>query len=84
MTESDLIRDILVTCSRGDVRLFRRNAGIAWQGTIIEQTEHILVLRQPHAVRLGIPGMSDLDGWSDVELRNAAPSGRVVFSRYVM
>lgn len=64
MAESDLRREILLGVSNGDARLFRVNAGVAWQGQIIEQTRERLVLLHPRAIRLGVEGLSDLIGWS--------------------
>jgi hypothetical protein len=52
--------------SRGDTRVFRQNAGVAWQGKIIEQSPSRLVLAYPRAIRLGSPGMADLGGLTSV------------------
>ena len=65
MTEADLLSAIQLECSRGECRLFRANAGLAWQGEIIQHTKNHLILGHARAIRLGIPGMSDLIGWSD-------------------
>lgn len=54
----------MLTCSRGNVRLFRVNAGIAWAGKIVERTPRKLVLLDYHPVKLGPTGISDLIGWS--------------------
>jgi hypothetical protein len=62
--ESALYNDILGEFSHGDTRLFRVNAGFAWQGKVIEQSPSRLVLAYPRAIRLGAPGLSDLLGWS--------------------
>ena len=64
MTESDLLRAIVLELSNGDVRLFRSNAGVAWQGIVIRQNAYELVLKNPRPVRLGVPGMADLTGWA--------------------
>jgi hypothetical protein len=63
VSESDLYPQILAAHSRANVRLFRQNAGLAWQGSIIEQSPHRLVLAHPRPVRLGVPGFSDLGGF---------------------
>jgi hypothetical protein len=52
--------------SRGPTRVFRQNAGIAWQGKIIDQSPSRLVLAYPRAIRLGSPGMADLGGLTSV------------------
>lgn len=62
--ESALLAEILTTHSRGDVRLFRINAGHAWSGTIVHRTARIITLRDYHPVRLACEGFADLAGWS--------------------
>ena len=64
MTESEILSRILLELSRGDTRLFRINAGVAWQGTVIERTPQRLVLARPYAIKLAAPGVSDLIGWT--------------------
>lgn len=66
MTESALYPQIMQAFSRGPTRVFRQNAGTAWQGKIIEQSPSRLVLAYPRAIRLGTPGMSDLGGITSV------------------
>ena len=63
-SERDIQTQILLKLSRGDTRLFRINAGTAWQGIVIEHTRDRLVLAHPRAVRLAAPGVSDLIGWA--------------------
>jgi hypothetical protein len=63
MSEGELLADILLNCSRGDARLFRTNAGIAWAGQIIERTAARLTLLNYHPVKLGPEGFADLNGW---------------------
>ena len=66
MTESHLYPQIMQAFSRGNTRVFRQNAGTAWQGKIIEQSPSRLVLAYPRAIRLGTPGMADLGGLTSV------------------
>lgn len=66
MTESALYPQIMQAFSRGPTRVFRQNAGTAWQGKIIEQSTSRLVLAYPRAIRLGSPGMADLGGLTSV------------------
>lgn len=66
MTESALYPQIMQAFSRGSTRVFRQNAGVAWQGKIIEQSASRLVLAYPRAIRLGSPGMADLGGLTSV------------------
>lgn len=63
MTESELLVQVLLACSRGDARLFRSNAGLAWQGRIISQTPTSLVLAYPRPIKLMAEGFSDTCGF---------------------
>ena len=64
-SERDTQAAILLALSHGPTRLLRINAGVAWQGTVIERTQHRLVLARPYAIRLAAPGVSDLLGWTE-------------------
>ena len=75
MSETALYGEIMAELSRGHTRLFRSNAGFAWQGTVIEQTPQRLVLKDPRPIRVGVTGMSDLIGWSPTVLPN---NGRII------
>jgi hypothetical protein len=68
VSESSLYAEILAAHSKGNTRLFRQNAGFAWQGQVIEQTPTRLVLLHPRPIRMGVPGMSDIAGWTTVEI----------------
>ena len=79
-SERDTQTSILLALSHGQTRLLRINAGVAWQGTVIERTEHRLVLARPYAIRLAAPGVSDLIGWTQgrfVAIEVKASRGRV-------
>ncbi len=80
-SERDTQTSILLELSHGPTRLLRINAGVAWQGTVIERTEHRLVLARPYAIRLAAPGVSDLIGWTEggrfVAVEVKGPRGRV-------
>ena len=66
--EGDLIREIQLICSHGDVRLFRNQVGEAWQGTTITTPEGIL-LKHPRRIQFGLAkGSSDLIGWKAVAI----------------
>ena len=78
--ERDIQSAILLALSHGPTRLLRINAGVAWQGTVIERTQHRLVLARPYAIRLAAPGVSDLIGWTHgrfVAIEVKGPRGRV-------
>jgi hypothetical protein len=71
VSESDLYPAIIGAYSNGDTRIFRVQAGLFWAGQVIEHTATRLILANPRAVKIGVPGMSDLIGWT----RDAAPEG---------
>ena len=79
--ERDIQSAILLALSHGPTRLLRINAGVAWQGTVIERTPQRLVLARPYAIRLAAPGVSDLIGWTEggrfVALEVKGPRGRI-------
>lgn len=68
MTERDIQTAIQLACSRDGIRLFRANAGFAWQGRVVEQTPTRLVLAYPRPIKLMAPGCADLIGWRAVEI----------------
>jgi hypothetical protein len=71
LSESDLIAQILLAHSHGDTRLFRLNAGRAWQGQIVSQSSTRLILSPYYPIKLGPEGISDLVGWSRAALFTA-------------
>lgn len=66
MSETKLYSEIIGELSHGHTRLFRNNAGMAYQGRVLERTPQRLILSPWYPVRLGAEGMSDLIGWSPV------------------
>ncbi len=66
MSESDLYAEIIGSYSNGATRVFRQNAGMAYQGRVLERTPHRLILAPWYPIRLGIAGMSDLGGLTSV------------------
>ena len=64
MSERDTQTSILLELSRGPTRLLRINAGVAWQGRVLQHNRDLLVLENPRAIRLAAPGVSDLLGWT--------------------
>lgn len=69
MTESELLAEVLLAVSRDNVRLFRSNAGLAWQGRVLEQTPTRLVLAYPRPIKLLAPGFHDTVGWRSIEIQ---------------
>lgn len=90
MREMDLLRSILLACSRGPVRLFRQNVGTGWVGkstrfsraaTVVVQPGDVLI-RNARPLEAGLcKGSSDLIGWGPggrfVALEVKTPTGRV-------
>ena len=72
MSETQLYNDILAAHSRGNTRLFRINAGMAYQGRIIEQTPGRLILAPWYPMRLAAEGISDLLGWTTMAVAGDA------------
>ena len=64
-SERDTQTSILLALSHGPTRLLRINAGVAWQGTVLQHNRDLLVLAHPRALRLAAPGVSDLIGWTE-------------------
>ena len=67
-TEKTLLNDILLACSRGCVRLFRANAGVAWIGKITGRTPTSITIENPRAFHGMIEGFPDLVGWRSVTI----------------
>ena len=64
-SERDIQSTILVALSHGPTRLLRINAGVAWQGSVLQHNRDLLVLAHPRAIRLAAPGVSDIIGWTE-------------------
>jgi hypothetical protein len=62
VSEAQLLADILLAHSRGNVRLWRQNSGTAWQGRIVSQDHSRLVLSPYYAIKLAPEGTSDIGG----------------------
>jgi hypothetical protein len=65
LSESALYGAILQEFSHGDTRLFRVNAGMAYQGKVVRRTPQTLILSPWYPIKLAVAGMSDIIGWSD-------------------
>jgi VRR-NUC domain len=66
MSERDIQNEIQKQLSRNETRLFRFNAGAAYQGRIVEQTPDRLILSPWYPIKLGATGISDLIGWTSI------------------
>lgn len=64
MSESDLYPAILAAHSRGPTRLFRQQSALAWAGKIVSRTATTITLLHPHAMKVGVPGISDIGGFT--------------------
>jgi hypothetical protein len=67
MSETKLYADILREYSRGTSRLFRFNAGMAYQGRVLERSADRLVLGPWYPIRMAPEGFSDLAGWTTID-----------------
>ena len=69
MSETDLYTEILSGHSRGPTRLLRINAGMAYQGRVIDRTPGRLILAPWYPIRLAAEGVSDLIGFTQEDDR---------------
>jgi hypothetical protein len=72
VSETQLYADILQAHSRGATRLLRINAGMAYQGRVLERTPNRLVLSPWYPIRLAAEGVSDLLGWTTINESSVA------------
>jgi hypothetical protein len=68
LTESALYPEIIAACSHGPTRVFRQQSALAWAGKVISRTATTITLAHPHAMKIGVPGISDLGGLTAVEV----------------
>lgn len=89
--ESNLVQRILRQFSVGDVRLFRRNAGMGWAGkaerytttrTVVIRPEDV-VIRNARPLHAGDEGMADIDGCISVVITPEMVGQRVAVAVYV-
>lgn len=66
MGEREIQVDIQKELSHGETRIFRTNAGQAFQGQVVDRTPGRIILSPYYPIRLGVEGMSDLNGWTSV------------------
>ena len=64
MKESDLQRLIMIAASAEGHRLYRFNVGLGWVGDVVSKTAETITLRNYRPFKAGIPGISDLIGWT--------------------
>lgn len=65
LKESDIMRRIQVAATADpNVRLFRNNVGVGWQGRAHDNGNGSVVVMEPRRVKFGLcEGSSDLIGW---------------------
>lgn len=56
--------------SRPDIRLFRNNIGMAYQGRVVSKSENVIVIEQYRHIKYGLqnPGGHDLIGWKSITI----------------
>lgn len=68
-SERDTQNRILLTCSRGDTRLFRQNVGQGWAGRLVSNDRGRVTLQDARPLIAGLcTGSSDLIGWRSVTI----------------
>ena len=68
-SERDTQNRILLTCSRGDTRLFRQNVGQGWAGRLVSNQAGRVTLKDARPLIAGLcTGSSDLIGWRSIEV----------------
>lgn len=65
MTETNLVRQIMLAATKAGARLFRINTGQGWVGEVIRQTPTEITLRNYRPLHAGmVTGGSDCVGWT--------------------
>lgn len=68
-SERETQNRILLTCSRGDARLFRQNVGQGWAGRLVSNRAGRVTLQDARPLIAGLcTGSSDLIGWRSIEV----------------
>jgi len=68
MREADFMRRCMKRASDLGARLFRLNVGLAWTGDVIKNPDGSITIRNPRPFKSGVTGMSDLIGWTPIEI----------------
>jgi hypothetical protein len=71
VSESDLCPAIIGAHSHGATRLFRQQSALAWAGKVVNRTATTITLLHPHAMKIGVPGISDIGGLTSHEVTSA-------------
>jgi len=68
--EKEIKAEILLALSREPtIRLFNQPQGIAFVGTVVEKSQHLVTIADWRIVSFGLaPGSSDLIGWVETEI----------------
>lgn len=84
--EHPIQRRIMLALNRGPVRLFRVNAGTAWQGDKTFTTlngERVLIIRNYRKIQLADAGIPDLVGWRTIPIEQAQAMGLRIVGQFV-
>jgi len=74
MSEADLMRRLQALASKLGARLFRQQVGMAWTGKVERHIGMVrinagdVVIRKARPFHAGVAGMSDLGGWTPVDV----------------
>lgn len=68
MIESTIQKLIMLTlCKLRNIRVFRNNCGMAYQGALVSENEGIIILKNARRIPFGLlDGSSDLIGWKSI------------------
>lgn len=70
MNEQNVLAKIMLALGKlGQIRIFRNNTGMGWQGSVVSNRNGILTLKDARPLHAGLcKGSSDLIGWKSVEI----------------
>lgn len=68
MREADFMRRCMKRATDLSARLFRHNVGQAWTGDVTKNRDGSITIHNPRPFKSGVPGMSDLIGWTPVKV----------------
>lgn len=67
MSDTPLLKQILLACSHGATRLFRNNNGRGWVGKSIHHPDGTVVIKHARPLHAGLQtGSGDLIGWTTI------------------
>ncbi len=69
MNESPILESLLRKLNRGNIRMFRNNVGVAYQGNVKDLGFRKKLIINSSVIKFGLcPGSSDLIGWKSITI----------------